>query len=296
MESPSESNTLSSRRAFLRNGTLFLAGMGTMPSLSFGAGAEPVGRIGLVTDLHHADKPARGTRHYRETLGKLAEAGGQFESASTDHVVELGDFIDSADSLAAEKGHLRTVQKAFAALPGEKHHVLGNHCVHLLTKEEFLGGVERESSYYSFDHAGWHFVILDSCFRSDGVSYGRKNFNWTDPNIPESELEWLASDLKKGDSPVALFVHQRLDVANHYGVKNGAAVRKLLEASGRVRAVFQGHSHKNDHAEINGIHYTTLVAMVEGAGEVSNGYSVLEIHRDGALALKGYRKQVDRSW
>ena len=35
--------------------------------------------IGLVTDLHYADKPPAGTRHYRETLAKLAEAAEQFE-------------------------------------------------------------------------------------------------------------------------------------------------------------------------------------------------------------------------
>ncbi|MGB0581212.1 MAG: metallophosphoesterase, partial [Limisphaerales bacterium] len=133
-------------------------------------------RIGLVTDLHHADKPARGSRHYRESLGKLEEAGRAFAKAGVDHVVELGDFIDSADSLSAEKKHLATVHKQFAEIPGKKHYVLGNHCVHMLNKQEFLGGIGRTKSYYSFDQGGWHFVILDSCFRSDGVAYERKNF------------------------------------------------------------------------------------------------------------------------
>lgn len=40
--------------------------------------------------------------------------------------------------------------------------------------------------------------------------------------------------------------HQRFDVANDYGVKNAADVRKVLEGSKRVRAAFQGHCHKND--------------------------------------------------
>lgn len=295
MESSEESLARLSRRAFVRNGVLILGGACTAPDFAFGAEGKPVAKLGLVTDLHHADKPARGTRHYRESLDKLAEAGARFADISTDHVVELGDFIDSADSLTAEKGHLRAVQKRFSELPGKKHHVLGNHCVHLLTKDEFLDGVEREKTYYSFDHAGWHFVVLDSCFRSDGVAYQRKNFNWTDPNIPESELEWLAADLKGADAPTVVFAHQRLDVANHYGVKNAAAVRRVLERSGRVRAVFQGHSHKNDHKEINGVHYTTLVAMVEGSGEANNGYSVLGIHGNGDLSLNGFRKQSNRS-
>jgi predicted phosphohydrolase len=284
-----------SRRAFVRNGTLLLAG-GAMGGQALGTDEKPLFRIGLVTDLHHADKAARGSRHYRESLGKLAEAGEAFAKVSPEHLVELGDFIDSADSISEEKRHLREVQKKFSELPGKKHHVLGNHCVHTLTKQEFLGGVGREKSYYSFDQGGWHFVVLDSCFRSDGVPYQRKNFVWTDPNIPAAELEWLAADLQKSKRPTVVFAHQRLDVSDSHGVKNGPAVRAILEKSGRVRAVFQGHSHKNDHKETGGIHYTTLVAMVEGAGAVNSGYSVLEFLAGGNLALTGFRKQASRVW
>ena len=35
------------------------------------------------------------------------------------------------------------------------------------------------------------------------------------------------------------------------------------------------HTHKNDHRDIGGIHYCTLVAMVEGSGAANNGYSVM---------------------
>lgn len=284
------------RRAFVRNSTLFLTTGIATKQLMAAPKEKPLLQIGLVTDLHHADKVARGTRHYRESLGKLEEAGQEFAKNKTELVVELGDFIDSAATLSEEKRHLREVHKKFSELPGRKHHVLGNHCVHMLTKEEFLGGVERSKSYYSFDHAGHHFVVLDSCFRGDGEPYQRNNFKWTDPNIPQAELEWLAADLTTNKKPTIVFAHQRLDLSNHYAVKNAAAVRAIMEKSGNVKAVFQGHSHKNDHKEINGIHYTTLVAMVEGTGAASNGYSILSIYPDAALALTGFRKQDSRKW
>lgn len=284
---------IQNRRSFFRNGTLFIGSAITSNLIGKGT-PKSIARFGLVTDLHHADKPARGTRHYRETLGKLEEAGEAFAESGVEHVVELGDFIDSADSLAAEKKHLATVQKKFSEIPGRKHYVLGNHCVHMLNKREFLGGVERTKSYYSFDHEGWHFVILDSCFRSDGVPYERKNFVWTDPNIPAQELEWLRADLAASKAPTIVFAHQRLDLSNHYAVKNAPMVRKILEESGRVRAVFQGHSHKNDLKEIKGIPYVTLVAMVEGAGAANNGYSRLSIFKEGLLVLDGFRKQSSR--
>jgi predicted phosphodiesterase len=78
-------------------------------------------------------------------------------------------------------------------------------------------------------------------------------------------------------------------------VRNAAAVRALLEESGKVLAVFQGHSHKNDYQQIAGIHYTTLVAMVEGSGPENSGYAMLDIHADGSLRLEGFRRQQDRS-
>ena len=93
-----------------------------------------------------------------------------------------------------------------------------------------------------------------------------------------------------------MFAHQRLDVSNHYGVKNAAAVRRVIEESGNVLAVFQGHSHKNDHKDIAGIHYCTMVAMVEGAGVERNGFSMLKIARDGTIAISGFRKQSSYDW
>ena len=151
--------------------------------------------------------------------------------------------------------------------------------------------MERERSYYSFDRGGFHFVVLDACFRGDGQPYGRKNFQWTDPNIPLVEVEWLAADLKATDRRTIVFVHQRLDVQNEYGVRNAAEVRGILEASGRVLAVFQGHSHQNDYREIHGIHYTVLRAMVEGSGAEQNGYALLTIRPEGAMRLTGFRQQ-----
>ena len=263
------------------------------------AQSKPLVRAGLVTDLHHADKEPRGSRHYRESLGKLDEAKELFTDFDPDFVVELGDLIDAAETVETELGYLETVHEKFASLPGEKHYVLGNHCVDTLTKSEFLGVVGQEKSYYSFDKNGVHFVVLDSCFLSDGTPYQRKNFQWTDANIPQAELDWLKADLDSTESEqVIVFAHQRLDLedSENHTVKNASKVRSILERAQNVQAVFQGHSHKNDHHEINGIHYLTLVAMVEGSGAENNGYSTLEVFPDGTIRIDGHRKQNDYAW
>lgn len=289
------------RRAFLQGSTLLLTASTLQSPLTWaeqvaGNADQPVLQIGLLTDMHYADKAPAGTRHYRETLDKLAEAGEKFAAEKIDSLIELGDFIDAADTVDTELGYLKTIQARFAPLCADRHYVLGNHCVDTLSKQEFLGTIEREQSYYSFDRGGYHCIILDACFRSDGEPYQRKNFTWTDPNLHPAEVEWLQADLAATELPVLVFVHQRLDVSNQYGIKNAAEVRKLLEQSGRVRAVFQGHSHKNDLIEIAGIPYCTLVAMVEGSGAESSGYSILRARANGTLELTGFRKQNDRRW
>ena len=293
-------NTCLGRRSLVSSGSLYLLGAGLSPSHAsirlFADESKLAVRLGLVTDLHYADKAPAGTRHYRETLAKLEEAAKQFQQDRPDHIVELGDFIDAADSVEVEKGYLKRINKDFSALPGKKHYVLGNHCVYTLTKEEFLEGVGQKKSYYAFDAGGFHFVVLDACFCSDGQPYGRKNFEWTDPNIPADQVEWLAADLKAARGNTIVFIHQRLDVSNSYGVKNAAQVRKVLEDSGKVLAVFQGHSHENTLKDINGIHYCVHRAMIEGSGKENNGYSTVDVFVDGTIRIAGFRKQQRYEW
>jgi alkaline phosphatase len=285
-----------SRRAFLKNGVLVLSTSAVIPGTAVGGDKTPALQIGLVTDLHYADKPPAGTRHYRETPAKLAEAAAELSKHKPAFLVELGDFIDAADSVKTELGYLKKINRDFSAICKNRHHVLGNHCVYTLTKKEFLETVGQKKSYYSFDSGNFHFIVLDSCFRTDGQPYGRKNFEWTDPNIPKAELDWLRADLKSTSKKTVVFAHQRLDVSSVYGVKNAPAVRKILEDSKQVLAVFQGHSHENDHKEIGGIHYCTLVAMIEGSGVSHNGYSVLKLSDDGSIRLDGFRNQGDYQW
>ncbi|MBV6499657.1 MAG: 3',5'-cyclic adenosine monophosphate phosphodiesterase CpdA [Prosthecobacter sp.] len=286
---------MTSRRAFLHHGTLWLAGLGGGRLLAAEPDASPLLRVGLMTDLHYADKEPARTRFYREALAKLDEAVQVMNRKKPALVVELGDFIDQADSVEKEIEWLKTMESHFARLAMPRHYVLGNHCVGTLTKQEFAAHTQASGSHESFEAGGVTFLILDACFRSDGTPYSRRNFDWKDANIPANQLSWLDDRLAKASGPVIVLAHQRLDADKAHAVQNAAAVRSLLEKSGKVLGVFQGHSHKNGYQQINGIHYTTLVAMVEGSGAENNGYTLLDIHADGSLRLNGFRQQVDRA-
>lgn len=291
------------RRRFLKNGALILTagacaghwGLAATPAAA-DDNQKPALRLGVLTDCHYADRDPAGARVYRESLGKVREAVDRFNDVGATLAVELGDFIDAAPDEQQEIGFLQAIEKEYARFRGQRHYVLGNHCVHTLTKQEFIDHCAMEEAHYSFDQGDFHFVVLDACYRKDGVAYGRKNSNWTDANIPPAELKWLAADLKATQKPTLVFVHQRLDVDNHYGVRNRAEVRKLLEDSKRVLAVFQGHNHVNDHKLLGGIHYCTLTAVVEGRGKENNAYALVDLYPDGSLRVDGFRKQKDYRW
>jgi alkaline phosphatase len=293
----------STRRQFLKDGVLILTAAAGACRFGLAAASaaednrpEPALRLGLLTDCHYADRDPAGRRIYRESLSKVREAVDRFNEAGATLAFELGDFIDAAPDIEQEIGFLKAIEKEYARFRGQRHYVLGNHCVHTLTKQEFIDHCGMKAAHGSFDHGDFHFIVLDACYRQDGVPYGRKNFEWTDSNIPPAELEWLDADLRAANKPTLVFVHQRLDVEGNYGVRNAAVVRKVLEESGRVLAVFQGHNHVNDHKLIGGVHYCTLTAVVEGRGQENNAYALVDLYADGSLRIDGFRKQKDYEW
>jgi len=297
---PGEPLALLSRRAFLRRGTLVMA------AATFGRWARdgwtedvpattPALRFGLITDVHYADKAPTTKRFYRESIAKMREAVAKFHEAKPAFVIEVGDLIDEAPTAEGEIGHFKTIDAEYALLPCDRHYVLGNHDVWTLTKTQFLDAAGRKAAHYSFDNSGHHFVVLDSCYRTDGVAYGGKNFKWDDTDVPAAQRDWLAADLKATGKPTIVFIHHRTDIADPHAIKSGAEVRKILEESGQVLAVFQGHQHINAHNEINGIHYVTMMATVDGSGETNSAYALLEVFADGTISVDGFRRQADYS-
>lgn len=295
------------RRAFCRHGALWMFGVaGVNLNLASGLGAEdsaaasPAVRLGLLADVHFADIPSAMNRYYRDSLVKVRTAVERFNAAKLDDLVFLGDLVDTAWDVKAEIGFVKTIDAELQKFKGDRHYVLGNHCIWSLTKEEFADATGAKIKPYSFDRGGFHFVILDACFRKDGVAYGRKNNDWKDTDIPKDQQEWLAADLAATGKKTIVFVHQRLDVEGDYGVRQQKAVRKILEDSRKVLAVLMGHSHKNDYRQIAGIHYCVLRAVVEGpgdeGGQKNNASATLEVFKDGTLKVAGFGQQIDYAW
>lgn len=288
-----------SRRVFLRDGSLFLltatTGLQAKAGNAGGPQEKPALTAALITDAHYADADPRGTRHYRESLDKMREVVSTLGAKRPTLAIELGDLVDSAPNagVAGEIRFLKTINAEFVKISDQRHYVLGNHCVGTLSKKQFLDTVERKKSYYSFDVNGFHFVILDACYRKDGVAYDAGNYVWTDTEIPREQQEWLKADLAAAKGKALVFVHQRLDLPpGQHTIHSASAIRRILEESGKTLAVFMGHSHTNEHRVIGGISYVTLGAMVEGAGLENSGYSLLNVFPDGSLRLDGFRNHA----
>ncbi|MDA7881267.1 metallophosphoesterase [Akkermansiaceae bacterium] len=256
--------------------------------------------LGLVTDIHYADKPQRGSRAYRDSLAKAKEFSALFIDKKPDAIVSLGDLVDAAPTVKEELSYLQKIVPVMNEPGIPCHYVLGNHCIDTLTKEEFFKHAKTASKtgHYSFDINGVHLIILDACYTKNMEHYGRNNSKWNDANIPPEQLAWLKKDLQENNLPTLIFAHQRLDLSpkENYAIKQCLEVREILEKSQKVLAVFQGHSHKNELHEINGIPYCTLSAVIEGKGVENNSYSILDVYDNKTAKLKGYRKQADRKF
>ena len=283
----------------MKSSAAALAGLALTPFSCTGpTGRRPRAvRFGIVTDCHYANADTVGTRYYRHSLDKLGECVEAMNKQQVDFLVELGDFKDQNSPPAEQKtlSYLQAVESVFCKFDGPAYHVLGNHDQDSLSKTQFLTNIENTGidagrSYYSFDFNGVHFVVLDANYKSDGTDYDHGNFDWTDANVPAAGLQWLRRDLAASRGPVVVLVHQLLDGAGSHFVKNAAEVRQILEQSDRVLAVFQGHRHNGGYSLINGIHYYTLKAVIEGPGPENNSYAIVEVRPDMSIAVTGYRK------
>lgn len=291
------------RREFLTGSGAVIAGLAYGIPVAHADGMDNKAKLsfGIVTDLHYADVDAKGSRKYRESLAKMTECVALMNDKKVDFLVELGDLKDQGTP-AEEKEtltYLTAIEKAYGQFKGPRYHVLGNHDVDSLSKEQFLAhventGIAKESTYYSFDSRGFHFIVLDANYKADGTDYDHGNFNWTDTNVPPMEQNWLHKDLASSSKPVIVFVHQQLDVAGRAGIKNAVEVRQVLQSSKRVLAVFQGHHHAGHYSHIEGIHYYTLKAMVEGSGEENSSYAIVDVHADNRIVVTGYRKALSK--
>lgn len=266
--------------------------------------AEPL-RVGVFTDLHAHDTNNPIERlvmvNYKERLRACIDAMNAWPA---DLMMQLGDYVNGRFVIGAAFGDparipgiLEDAESIYAKFSGLRYHVIGNHDVQDLSKGEFLERVPMTATYYSFDAGANHFVVLDAQYNRKGEDCSRV-FYVVQGNIPSFQLDWLEEDLAATDQPTIICVHQRLDVEYDFRsggpeIYNAEEVRALLEESGKVIAVFQGHDHDGAYSQIDGIHYVTFRALIDRAEPTPPSWALVTLDPvNHTITIEGAGEQV----
>ncbi len=292
------------RRLFFKRsceGFIFL----TCPIIFSGCNDRKILRFGMVTDLHYARRDSYGTRYFSQSKDKLTEAISLFNKEKPDFIIELGDFKDQDE--VPDKintiSYLKEIEKTLQSFDGPVYHVLGNHDMDNISKDDFLqhirnGTKNLKKSYYSFVINQVKFIVLDANYNEDGSDYDSGNFDWTKAYIPDKQKKWLADELTE-ELPVIIFIHQLLDsfsgIDKKLCVANAKEVVAILEQSNTVLAVFQGHHHAGQYSYRNGIHYFTMKGLIEGSMPDNNSFAMVEIDKELNIYLKGFYNCEDKN-
>ena len=158
------------------------------------------------------------------------------------------------------------------------HNCLGNHDLFAIYAESpessdhpdyKYGMFERYfgKTYYSFDHKGWHFVVLNSLDVTENKRYQGV--------FSEEELKWLKADLAKVDlqTPVVVTSHlpiitTRAQIKGSEGrgnVSNSLEVFNLLEPFEEV-LFLQGHIHWKEYGVVNDKFHFLTGGSIAGNG------------------------------
>lgn len=244
-------------------------------------------KIGFVTDIHigpeayHEGKLRKLTHHATRLLQDVVRTMN--ETVQPDLLVNLGDDIED-ESREADLARYLECQAILRQANAELVNVAGNHDTIYLTRDDIAAAWKHEGQlHYSIDRHGFHIVVLHTFERKD-----------VDVRVPHAQLEWLAADLQKTDLPVVVLMHHSAseqDLGDSFWfhgvphlalVKERAELRSILEASGKIRVVVNGHVHRNHLDVIRGIPYVTIQSLIENLDEDAPGrpaaaYGVMDI-------------------
>jgi Icc protein len=233
-------------------------------------------KIGFVTDLHFGPRA-----FHKGKLRKLTDDAPQLaakvvrtmnEDVHPDLLVNLGDDIED-ESRDADLERYAHCQQILRDSRAELINVAGNHDTVHLNRDDLTRLWERPGQlFYATDRGGFHLVVLHTIERKD-----------IDVRIPQAELEWLRQDLAHTLLPTIVLMHhsaseQDLSDSRWFsGLSHLALVaerrelRAILEESGKVRAVFNGHVHRNHLDVIKNIPYVTVQSLIENLDEDAPG-------------------------
>ena len=221
-------------------------------------------KLGLIADPHYSSAALTcGKRYNSASLVKLEKALRRFEENNCDLVIILGDVTDTEDTHELEAENVKKVSALLSASPLKTLCVMGNHDAFVFTEEEFYDLIGQEHQPALIEQDGCNLLFIDACYSVSGKHYEPGHGDWTDTFYPHTDD--LKNTLARLTGNTYIFMHQNIDaeIREDHRLANAAQIREILEESGKVRAVYQGHYHPGHSSTLNQIRYTTLAAMCE---------------------------------
>lgn len=222
----------------------------------------------FLTDIHLQPElnAQEGYRKAIETVNEL----------DPDFVITGGDLVMDATGVAQKRAEMlydMYIQTS-AEFKMPVYNTLGNHDIFGLSVES---GIDPEhpkyyknlfqkklgETYYSFEHHGWHFMVLDSIGKTADRSY----FGTVDAE----QMDWIVDDLKniEKDTPIVMATHMPFisvirqiregsTVANSEGwvIVNSKEVLELFQGY-NLKLVLQGHLHSLEEIKVGGTAFLT---------------------------------------
>jgi Calcineurin-like phosphoesterase len=288
LDSPSRRKALGCL-AYGGAGTLFVLAGGVFTPLDLAAAAADAARTGSLgrplfvqlSDTH---------------IGFNKEANPDVAATLT-RAIDLVNAMPEAPALVIHTGDITHLsrpaefdlaQQHFARLnAGDMHTVPGEHDTSDAAVSEYFnrfGKASNNKGYYSFDHAGVHFIALVNVLQFKPGGLG---------TLGADQLAWVEADLKgrSASTPIVVFAHMPLwSVYEPWGWGTGDAPQLMtyLRRFGSV-TVLNGHIHQIVQ-KIEGnvtFHTARSTAYPQPAAGVGEGPGPLKVPADQLAAVLG---------
>lgn len=261
----------SSRRGFLQGlGAVAATLPLTSVKLAFGGAREDFS-FAYISDSHI--QHIKGTEFVRNWDRGLIRA-----VAETNLLLPRPDFVIFGGDLAqlGKREELDHGAEMLSRLNYDVKCVLGEHDYYLDLGEYWSKLFGKH--WYSWDHKGVHFIVLNSILTFDDWTLrrwptaeqrmlemaGLDNPNGSPFMVGEAQREWLKKDLSKvsADTPVVVFSHspiQKIFKNWNFWTEDADEVQAILKRFQQVTVIY-GHVHQIQYNQIGNINFHSVMA------------------------------------
>lgn len=255
-------------------------------------------KFAIISDIHIGPQSS-----FRGMIRKLGDQALDLTQAFVEKmnsevlpefVVNLGDMIQD-ESPELDKKRFQEGVALLSKLNCPVFHLFGNHDLAYLAIPDLLDWTKQQSTSFSYAFSNVHVIGLHTTPSPELVF-----------SVAENDVNWLVKELDQAVNPVVVLLHPSLadqDVSENFWfngrevpkvgprqclVEGRAGIRSVLESSGKVAAVINGHLHWNNLTWHNKIPHITLQSLVEnfrGDGTPAATWTVCDVG-EGRLTIE----------